>query len=69
MDFAGAFPPMATPFNGGGQVDPAALRQNIGRWIAGGVRGVVALGSNGEAPLLDEDWRRTKTVWGSGQVH
>lgn len=55
MNFAGVFPPMATPFNGGGQVDPAALRANVTRWIERGVRGVVALGSNGEAPLLDED--------------
>jgi 4-hydroxy-2-oxoglutarate aldolase len=54
MNFAGAFPPMATPFNGGGQVDPDALRSNAARWVECGVRGVVALGSNGEAPLLDE---------------
>lgn len=55
MNFAGVFPPMATPFNGGGQVDPDAVRSNVTRWIERGVRGVVALGSNGEAPLLDED--------------
>jgi 4-hydroxy-2-oxoglutarate aldolase len=32
----------------------AAIRRNIGRWLEGGVRGVVALGSTGEAALLDE---------------
>ena len=55
MNFAGAFPPIATPFNGGGQLDPDAIRSNVTRLIARGVRGIVALGSNGEAPLLDEN--------------
>ena len=45
---------MATPFNGGGQVDEQAIASNIRRWIDRGVRGIVALGSNGEAPLLEE---------------
>jgi 4-hydroxy-2-oxoglutarate aldolase len=45
---------MATPFDARGDVDPAALRSNVLRWTATGIRGVVALGSNGEAPLLDE---------------
>lgn len=54
MNLAGVFPPMATPFDTRGDVDPAALRSNVLRWSATGVRGVVALGSNGEAPLLDE---------------
>jgi len=45
---------MSTPFDAGGEVDPAAMRSNVARWSGTGVRGVVALGSNGEAPLLDE---------------
>ncbi len=45
---------MATPFDDDGEVDPAAVRSNIARWMTTGLRGVVALGSNGEAPLLDE---------------
>jgi 4-hydroxy-2-oxoglutarate aldolase len=45
---------MSTPFDDNGRVDPGAIRSNTARWIARGVRGVVALGSNGEAPLLDE---------------
>lgn len=36
-------------------MDRAALQANIARWLTSGVRGIVALGSNGEAPLLDED--------------
>ena len=45
---------MATPFDERGEVDPAGIRANIPRWLERGVRGIVALGSNGEAPLLDE---------------
>lgn len=45
---------MSTPFDDNGRVDPKAIQSNTARWIARGVRGVVALGSNGEAPLLDE---------------
>jgi 4-hydroxy-2-oxoglutarate aldolase len=54
MDLEGVFPPMATPFDGG-SVDTAAVRSNVEKWVAAGVRGVVALGSNGEAPLLTEE--------------
>lgn len=44
---------MTTPFTDG-KVDVPGIRTNIARWLASGVGGVVALGSNGEAPLLDE---------------
>jgi 4-hydroxy-2-oxoglutarate aldolase len=54
MNFHGVFPPMTTPFDGD-VVDPRGIRSNIQKWVRAGVRGVVALGSNGEAPLLDED--------------
>lgn len=46
---------MATPFDASGNVDTAAIQSNAARWLERGVRGIVALGSNGEAPLLDED--------------
>lgn len=55
MNFDGVFPPIATPFDDRGAVDPVALRTNVPRWLSAGVRGIVALGSNGEAPLLDEE--------------
>ena len=45
---------MTTPFTDG-NVDTSAIASNIHRWIAAGAGGVVALGSNGEAPLLDDD--------------
>lgn len=54
MTLAAVFPPMATPFLRG-EVDTSAIASNVARWIAAGVGGVVALGSNGEAPLLDEE--------------
>jgi 4-hydroxy-2-oxoglutarate aldolase len=54
LDLAGVYPPIATPFDAAGEVDARAIRFNVARWIDTGVRGIVALGSNGEAPLLDE---------------
>ena len=53
MTFAAVFPPMSTPFTSG-EVDARAIASNVQRWMRAGVGGVVALGSNGEAPLLDE---------------
>jgi 4-hydroxy-2-oxoglutarate aldolase len=53
--FAAVFPPMPTPFDAEGRVDTTALAQNVGRWARTGLGGVVALGSNGEAPLLDDE--------------
>ena len=53
MTFATVFPPMPTPF-ANGDVDTRAVAHNIGRWLRAGLGGIVALGSNGEAPLLDE---------------
>jgi 4-hydroxy-2-oxoglutarate aldolase len=45
---------MPTPFDERGGLDLHVLEGNITRWIAAGVRGVVALGTNGEAVFLDE---------------
>jgi len=45
---------MPTPFTGG-EVDPRAIRSNVCRWMRAGLGGIVALGTNGEAALLDED--------------
>jgi 4-hydroxy-2-oxoglutarate aldolase len=54
MQFGSVFPPMPTPFTNG-EVDPSAIRFNIERWMRAGLGGVVALGTNGESALLDED--------------
>src|SRR5204863_6516906 len=48
------FVPMPTPFTAG-DVDTAAIRSNVSRWLASGLGGIVALGTNGEAALLDDD--------------
>jgi 4-hydroxy-2-oxoglutarate aldolase len=50
----GVLPPIPTPFGPGGDVDLHALRSNIRRWMQSGLSGIVVLGSNGEAPLLDD---------------
>ncbi len=53
--FRGAFTPIATPFLQNGDVDEAGLRRNIARWMTTPLTGLVVLGSNGEAPQLDDD--------------
>lgn len=45
---------MPTPFKDG-EVDTAGIRANVRRWIATGLGGIVAIGTNGEAPLLEDD--------------
>jgi 4-hydroxy-2-oxoglutarate aldolase len=54
MTLAAVFPPMPTPY-ADGEVDARAIASNVRRWIGAGLGGVVALGTNGEAGLLDED--------------
>jgi 4-hydroxy-2-oxoglutarate aldolase len=52
---AGIFAPIPTPFDAAtGDVDVRALASNVRRWMGTGLSGLLALGSNGEAPLLDE---------------
>ena len=45
---------MPTPFRDG-EVDLAAIRRNVARFVEAGLGGVVALGTNGEAAMLDDD--------------
>jgi len=53
--FAGIFTPIATPFRDDDTIDEAGLRHNVARWVRTPLTGLVVLGSNGEAPLLDDD--------------
>jgi len=46
---------MPTVFDAAGDIDAAAIRFNVERWMRTDLTGVLALGSNGEAPMLDED--------------
>lgn len=51
----GIFPPIPTIFDASGRVDRRATSENVRRWMTTDLTGVLALGSNGEAALLDED--------------
>jgi len=51
--FDGVFPPIPTPFSND-TVDVVAMGSNVDRWMQTRIRGVVVLGSNGEAPFLNE---------------
>lgn len=52
--FDGVLPPIATPFVGD-RIDIAPLADNLDRWMAAGLRGVLVLGTNGEAPYVTDD--------------
>jgi 4-hydroxy-2-oxoglutarate aldolase len=54
VDLNGIFPPIPTPFDGDG-IDFRGLSSNVKRWGAAGLRGLLVLGSNGEAPFIDAD--------------
>ena len=55
MNILGVFPPVPTPFDEAtGEVDLQALSGNIVRLLRAPITGVLVLGSNGEAGLLEE---------------
>ena len=54
MRFAGIFTPIVTPFHTDDTVDEAALQRNVARWMKTSLTGIVVLGSNGEAPQLED---------------
>lgn len=55
MNIQGVFPPVPTPFDEAtGEIDLQALSRNISRLLRAPVTGVLVLGSNGEAGLLEE---------------
>lgn len=53
MNLEGVFPPIPTPFRDDA-VDHPGLAGNVTRWMRTRLAGLVVLGSNGEAPLLDD---------------
>ena len=53
MNLEGVLPPITTPFDGD-ELDLRGLGRNVQRWMTTGLRGLVVLGSNGEAPFLDD---------------
>lgn len=55
MNIQGVFPPVPTPFDEAtGEIDLRALSGNIVRLLRAPIAGVLILGSNGEAGLLEE---------------
>jgi 4-hydroxy-2-oxoglutarate aldolase len=54
VDLNGIFPAIPTPFTDD-TIDFRAARANAARWMTTGLRGLLVLGSNGEAPLVDAD--------------
>ncbi|HUF46577.1 MAG TPA: dihydrodipicolinate synthase family protein [Vicinamibacterales bacterium] len=53
---SGIFPPIPTVFDQAtGEVDAKAMGENVRRWMATPLDGILALGSNGEAALLQDD--------------
>jgi 4-hydroxy-2-oxoglutarate aldolase len=54
LNLHGIFPPIPTPFHLD-EVDLVSLKDNIARWMKTGLAGLVVLGSNGEAPLVDDE--------------
>ncbi len=53
--FAGAYTALITPFRRDGTVDHDKLRELVERQIAGGIDGLVPVGTTGESPTLDMD--------------
>jgi 4-hydroxy-2-oxoglutarate aldolase len=60
-ELKGIIPPIPTPFDADGNILHDRLRENLGRWFAAGLHGVVVLGSNGEYVLLNE--KEKFAVW------
>ncbi len=51
----GVFAPISTPFNKSGEVDLDGLAHNVKRYAAAGLKGYLALGSNGENKSLTNE--------------
>lgn len=54
LSLAGIFPPVPTPFAADGAIAHDRLAENIARWCATPVAGLVVLGTNGEFAYLDD---------------
>ena len=52
--FAGIYTPLATPFADDGSLDVRGLARNVEKYLRSPLTGLVVLGSNGEAPQLEE---------------
>ena len=51
----GAYAPIPTPFETNEEIAYGKLKENLDKWAASSLEGLVICGSNGEFPLLDEE--------------
>src|SRR5438445_8210793 len=58
-ELSGVLPALVTPLHRDGSADEAGIRRLVEHVIAGGVHGLLPLGSTGEGAALDEPARRT----------
>ncbi|MGC1106821.1 MAG: dihydrodipicolinate synthase family protein [Candidatus Acidiferrales bacterium] len=65
MKLRGIFPPLTTPFSGGGDIDLKRLRQNIERYNQTKLSGYVMNGSTSESVLLE--WDEIEKLWGAAR--
>ena len=54
QQFAGIYTPLATPFAADGTLDQRGLAGNVEKYLRSPLTGLVVLGSNGEAPHLED---------------
>ena len=54
MNFSGVLSPIPTPFDDSDRVDTARLKRALAKWMQRPLAGIVVLGSNGEAALMDD---------------
>ena len=54
MHLSGVFAPLPTPFDESGELDLRRLKLALPSWVKSPLKGVVVLGTNGEAGLLDD---------------
>jgi 4-hydroxy-2-oxoglutarate aldolase len=54
MNLSGVLTPIPTPFDDSDRVDTARLKRALGKWMQRPLTGIVVLGSNGEAALMDD---------------
>ena len=58
MQLKGVYPAMATPLTPEEKIDKVGLKKLVHYLIAGGIHGIVALGSTGEFPAMSEAMRQ-----------
>lgn len=58
LDLRGVWVPLITPFSVSGDVDVTAIERLAARYLDAGARGIVALGTTGEAPALTGSERK-----------